>query len=50
MYYGFKDGISVYHEMILKGKRAVIPEAQRAQMLATVYKGHQGTMKIQQCS
>ena len=45
-YYGFKDEISVYQGMVLKGQRVVTPKALRPQMLLTFHTGHQGTMKM----
>ena len=45
-YYDFKEEILVYQEMVLKGQGVVIPVALRHQMLVTLHKGHEGSMKV----
>ena len=45
-YYGFKDEISVYQGMILKGQRVVIFKAPRPEVLVILHKGYQGMMKM----
>ena len=41
-YYGFKDEISVYQGMVLKGLRAIIPKTLKPHMLVIFHKGTLG--------
>ena len=45
IYYNFRDELTYYDGILIKGSRIVIPEPMRKEILRKIHEGHQGIVK-----